>query len=91
MFDSIGRSIGRRCPRNRHGSSLNYYILESIGRSEIMFHDLYPIVVDSYGSVSSRTIHRRLNILIEKKLIEQIIIRGNSEVYYRLSKTVKNR
>ena len=51
-----------------------------------MFHDLYNKIINTYGSVSSRTVHRRLIILrLQSKILK--VMDSNNEVYYRLLKT----
>lgn len=56
-----------------------------------MFHELYPKIINSYGTVSGRTIHRRLvKLRLEGKVLKVIDssceVYGN-RIYYRLSKT----
>jgi hypothetical protein len=72
--------------RPSHGNALDDYILDNIGRLGILFHQLYPLIVDSYGSVSSRTVHRRLvKLRLHSKILK--VIDSHNEVYYRFSKT----
>lgn len=78
--------MSKRKRRIRHGQSLEKCILDSIGRFGIKFHNLYPKVINDYGSVSGRTVHRRLiKLRINRQILK--IVESRSEVYYRLSKT----
>lgn len=73
----------------KHGKTLESYILESIGRDELGFKDIYQKVLDTYGTVSSRIVHRRLFKLKKLELIVRIndIPITNPDLKYRLSKT----
>lgn len=72
-----------------HGETLTEYILDFIPkRRGIMFHSLYRLILDNYGEVSGRTIHRRLKHLRLQNRISRLVDSDNeTHFYYRLSKT----
>lgn len=73
---------------NRYGKSLDDYIMFIVGSNpDIEFKDLYIELLNNYGNVNTRTVHRRLLEMIPNRIKRTKIDRNH--IYYRLSKTRK--
>lgn len=59
----------KRAPFEQYGETLTEVVLDHIGRQPKRFGTIYDDVINDFGTVTRRVVHRRLRELIARKAI----------------------
>lgn len=78
----MARGVPRYIRKGYANTALLYSVLSAIGRSDgIPFREIYTTVINDYGSVTERTVHRVLNELIRRRRVRRQHPEGSAEFW----------